>query len=190
MLVNYIIWTGLFLFFITIIGNYSLNRNKEGAGPSAALAEVYSVTSTTANGLTEVYSVVCKDSPTSVEKTKSDELITEAGNDYVSTVSPPLIQYITKLQEISDKFNNISTALSIGTIDISAPQTKPIVIITPPIDDKIEQKLNFILPKGNKGKSGSKPNLSISGPNGIEGPMGKQGVDGTYAIIEQQKKVK
>ena len=203
MSMNYIIWTGLVLFFIIIIGDYSLNRNREGAavttgttgqegttGTTGVLGNIFEVLSDETNELAQIYGVTCIDSSTPIEKTKEDELIIEAGNDYLETVSAPLLQYITKLGAISNKFNNISTALSIGTIDISSPHSKPIVVISSPINDKIEQTLNFILPKGTKGKSGGKPTLSIKGPDGVEGKMGKQGIDGIYAIIEQEKKMK
>jgi hypothetical protein len=221
---NYIIWTGLVLFFILIIGDYSLNRNREGAtgppgttrttgppgttgttgttgtagttgttgtaGTAGVLGRIFEVPPDDTNELAQIYGITCIDSSTPIEKTKEDGLIIEAGNDYLETISAPLLQYITKLGAISNKFNNISTALSIGTMDISSPQSKPIVVITSPINDKIEQTLNFILPKGTKGKSGDKPTLSIMGPDGAQGKMGNQGVDGIYAIIEQEKKMK
>jgi hypothetical protein len=180
MTVNYIIWIGLLVFFIIIITNHFFNKKREGAS-----VEVYSTTSSPS---VEVYSVVCKESPMpTISETNTDSLVNKAANDYLSTVAPLLKDYINKLQAISDKFNNISSALSIGSIDISSPQTDPIVVINSPVDDKIEQVVNFIMPKGSKGKEGPKPNLVIDGPRGPQGGIGEQGEDGKYMVIQQQK---
>lgn len=170
-MLNYIIRTSLFLFFLILIGNYAFNYKQEG--------------------LSQVYSVVCKNlSPagsSSVQETNTDKVLNQSVNDYLSTAVPLLNQYLSELNEILNKFNNVPIALSIGSIDVSSPQTQPIVIITPPIDNKIEQKLNFIVPKGDKGTDGVKPISKYVGPKGNSGPMGPKGDDGIYAIIEQQK---
>jgi len=170
-MLNYIIRAVLFLFFLILIGNYAFNYKQEG--------------------LSQVYSVVCKNvSPagsSSVQETNTDKVLNQSVNDYVSTAVPLLNQYLSQLNEILNKFNNIPVALSIGSIDVSSPQTQPIVIITPPIDNKIEQKLNFIVPKGEKGTDGVKPISKYVGPKGNAGPIGPKGDDGIYAIIEQQK---
>jgi len=170
-MLNYIIRALLFLFFLILIGNYAFNYNQEG--------------------LSQVYSVVCKNlSPAgsnSVQETNTDKVLNQSVNDYLSTAVPLLNQYLSQLNEILNKFNNVPVALSIGSIDVSSPQTQPIVTITPPIDNKIEQKLNFIVPKGDKGTDGVKPIAKYVGPKGNSGPMGPKGDDGIYAIIEQQK---
>jgi len=169
MKVNYIIWMGLLVFFILIISNHFFNKKREGAS-------------------VEVYSVVCKETPMPIiTETNTDSLVNKAANDYLSTIGPLLKDYINKLQAISDKFNNISSALSIGNIDVSSPQTEPIVIINSPLNDKIEQVVNFIMPKGSKGKDGSKPTLKVDGPMGNQGGLGRQGADGKYIVIQQQK---
>ena len=175
---NYIIWIGLLTFFIIIIANH-FNKEREGVS-----AEVYG----TESGYSEVYSVVCRESSkAAITETPTDDLIAKTANDYLATMGPLLKDYINQLQNISEKFNNISSALSIGNIDVSSPQTDPIVVITTPLNDKIEQTLNFIMPKGAKGKDGLKPTMNVNGPIGIQGEMGKQGKEGTYIVIQQQK---
>jgi hypothetical protein len=98
-----------------------------------------------------------------------------------------MAQYITGLSTTLKKFNNISTALKIGSVELTAPQTQPMVVITPPVNDEIYQTLNFLLPKGKKGKRGKTPEVLVKGPSGNKGYVGRTGVTGTYAVIEQQK---
>ena len=176
---HYIIWIGLLIFFIIIIANH-FNKEREGA-----YVDVYE---TQDGEYTEVYTVVCRESSTTkITESETDKLIEKTAQEYLNTMGPLLKEYINQLQKIFDKFNNISSALSIGSIDVSSPQTDPIVVITTPLNDKIEQTLNFIMPKGPKGKDGSKPTLEVNGPMGIQGEIGKQGNDGKYIVIQQQK---
>jgi hypothetical protein len=151
-----------------MIGNYFLNYTKEGM-------------------VSDIYSAKC-DYP-SVEpakKNETDENVDDGTGKYSDSTIPILINYIKQLNIIYDKFETINSALSIGTIEVINPNAKPIVIATPPIGNNIKQKLNFIIPKGKKGKRGNKPVLKINGPNGKRGLMGDKGPDGIYATIEQQ----
>jgi hypothetical protein len=125
-----------------------------------------------------------------VQESETDKAVSAAVDDYISTSKTLLDNCITQLQAVLDKFLDISTALEIGNIDVTSPQTQPVIVITDPVNNNIKQRLNFVLPRGIKGERGDASFIKrIQGPNGLSGSIGKQGPDGVYAINEQLSKL-
>jgi len=98
--------------------------------------------------------------------------------DHVSNSISTLDSYLPQLKAIQDKFRNISSCLSIGTVDISSANSIPVVIIDDPEPGTIKQKINYILPQGQKGEQG------MNGPyQGASGVWGKKGANGTRGPV-------
>jgi hypothetical protein len=115
-----------------------------------------------------------------VLKGQNDEIIGELISDHVKNSSFALDSYLPQLQAIQEKFRNVSSCLSIGTIDISSENSFPVVTIDDPVPGTIKQTINYILPrgqtgdKGDVGKSVGADGLSgKKGPNGARGPIGQ-----------------
>ena len=120
------------------------------------------------------------DPESNVEKDQNDAILGELISDHVENSTSVLDSYIPQLQAMQDKFRNISSCLSIGTIDVSSENSFPVVTIDDPTPGTIKQTINYILPRGQKGKRGipgtneGAPGLwGNKGPNGTRGPIGK-----------------
>jgi hypothetical protein len=199
MQIKYIILSTLIIFFAIILANSFFNRIVEGKTSKRPVTSKRPATSTSPPDLPvgrnsligEIYSVVCRDDNykvgDTIDQTKTDGLINAAIDNYITNTTALLIQYVTNLTALLNKFNNITTALKIGNIELISPQTQPMVTITPPIDNNIYQTLNFLIPKGNKGETGKTPTDLVRGPTGNKGYMGETGPSGIYAVIEQEK---
>lgn len=119
------------------------------------------------------------DPKSNVEKDQNDAILGELISDHVKTSTSVLDSYIPQLQAMQDKFRNISSCLSIGTIDVSSENSFPVVTIDDPKPGTIKQTINYILPRGQKGEKGivgtNEGALGLwgnKGPNGSRGPVG------------------
>lgn len=115
-----------------------------------------------------------------VSKGQNDEIIGELISDHVKNSSSALDSYLPQLQAIQEKFRNVSSCLSIGTIDISSENSFPVVTIDDPVPGTIKQTINYILPRGQTGDEGN------AGPiPGADGIWGNKGTNGTRGPIGQ-----
>jgi hypothetical protein len=115
-----------------------------------------------------------------VKKSPNDTEIGSLISDHVANATSTLDFYLPQLQEIQNKFRNISSCLSIGTVDVSSENSVPVVIIDDPVPGTIDQKINYILPKGQPGEKGSIGQYpgalglwGNKGPSGTRGPVGQ-----------------
>ena len=120
------------------------------------------------------------DPTVNVEKNKNDTEIGSLISDHVSNSASLLDSYLPQLKEMQNKFRNISSCLSIGTVDVSSENSVPVVLIDDPLPGTIDQKINYILPQGQPGKKGGVGEYSGAlglwgkkGPSGTRGPVGE-----------------
>jgi hypothetical protein len=104
---------------------------------------------------------------------------------HIQDTTSELESYSAQLKQIINKYKNISTCLSIGQINISSPNSYPIVTIDDPISGSIQQKLNYILPKGQQGSIGP-----VGPYAGALGVWGKKGENGKIDVEFTRKKVR
>lgn len=130
-------------------------------------------------GQTSISNDEC-DPAVNVKKSPNDTEIGSLISDHVANNASILDSYLPQLLEIQNKFRNISSCLSIGTVDVSSENSVPVVIIDDPIPGTIDQKINYILPKGQTGKKGSIGKYpgalglwGKKGPSGTRGPVGE-----------------
>jgi len=98
--------------------------------------------------------------------------------DHVDNSRSILDSYMEQLKVIQDKFKNVSSCLSIGTINVSSENSIPVVTIDDPSGKTINQTINYILPQGQRGDKG--PNGPYPGAMGL---WGKKGTNGTRGPV-------
>lgn len=111
------------------------------------------------------------DPVSNIQESPNDSQIGSLINNHVSSSISTLDSYMTQLRTIQDKFRNVSSCLKIGTVDVSSENSIPVITIDDPEPGTINQKINYILPQGQKGPKGD------IGP--YEGPYGLWGNKGT-----------
>lgn len=87
--------------------------------------------------------------------------------------------YVEKLNELADRPSGGSAALSIGTVEEGDTAAATIT------GDAGDQKLNLVLPKGEKGDKGDpgvKGDTGDAGPKGDKGDTGDQGAPGPAGV--------
>jgi len=113
------------------------------------------------------------DPVSNVQENPNDTKIGSLISGHVATAISTLDSYLPQLRAIQDKFRNISSCLKIGTINISSENSFPVVTIDDPEPGTINQKINYILPQGQKGPKGYIG--PYTGPTGVWGNKGKNG---------------
>ena len=115
-----------------------------------------------------------------VSENSNDAQIGNIISNHIKDTNSVIDSYYAQLQGIQKKFSNISTCLTLGTIDTSSENSIPVITIDDPISGTINQKINFILPKGQRGDAGkvgpNKGALGLwghKGNNGARGPVGE-----------------
>jgi hypothetical protein len=113
------------------------------------------------------------DPSVNLKENPNDAEIGKLISDHVANSASIIDSYLPQLQEIKDKFRNISSCLSIGSVDISSENSFPVITIENPEDGTINQQINYILPKGQKGEPGRTG--VFKGATGLWGKKGKNG---------------
>jgi len=113
------------------------------------------------------------DPSVNIKENSNDLQIGSLITDHVSNSMSIIDSYLPQLKEIQEKFKNVSSCLTIGTIDTSSENSIPVITIDDPEPGTINQKINYILPRGQKGDQGQ-PGVYA----GAFGPWGKKGTNG------------
>jgi hypothetical protein len=113
-----------------------------------------------------------------VSENQNDREVGKIISNHIKDANSVIDSYYKQLQAIQKKFSNISTCLSIGTVDVSSENSIPVITIDDPISGTINQKINFILPKGQRGDKGQ-----VGPAKGAEGIFGHKGVNGTRGPV-------
>lgn len=120
------------------------------------------------------------DPSVNIKENKNDIEIGKLISDHVANSTSIIDSYLPQLQEIKDKFRSISSCLSIGSVDVSSENSFPVVLIDDPKGGTINQQINYILPKGQKGKLGE-----VGRNKGAKGLWGEKGTNGDRGPIGQ-----
>jgi len=109
-----------------------------------------------------------------IQSNPNDAQIGTLISDHVTNSKSTLDSYLAQLKVIQDKFRNVSSCLSIGTVNVSSENSIPVVTIDDPAPGTIKQSINYILPQGQRGDKGD-----IGPYKGASGLWGKKGANGT-----------